>query len=65
MRETSSRPGGGSARACVHCGDTERLLERCVICHSSFCLRCAHRNHGKRFCSRPCAEVFFFGDDDD
>jgi len=52
---------------CVHCGllAGDGMLERCVSCRSHFCQRCAHRWNGKRFCSRACAELFFFGDEDD
>lgn len=65
--ETPDRPTLAHGRAtCGACGasDGASLIERCVSCRSHFCMRCAYRWHGKRFCSRPCAEVFFFGDGD-
>lgn len=59
-------PSRGST-CCVSCDATslERLLERCVVCRNHYCLRCAHRHYGKRFCCRDCAEAFFFGDEED
>jgi hypothetical protein len=52
------------ARACCRCGKTALVvrLEKCAICHKFFCRPCAVRRHGKTFCSRECADFFFFGD---
>lgn len=51
---------------CKKCGDdgSERLIERCVSCRALFCMSCAYRWNGKRFCSRPCAEIFFFSEEE-
>ena len=42
----------------------EVRLDKCVVCHEYFCRPCAVRRYGKHFCSKMCAEVFFFGDED-
>lgn len=53
---------------CTTCGapDETTQLERCVICLRYFCIECAHRGTGRRFCSMNCADTFFhLGDDED
>jgi hypothetical protein len=54
-------------RHCVRCGEPEEsaLLERCVACGKEFCVECAYRATGRRFCSGECARAFFYGDQDD
>lgn len=51
----------------MRCGQTEGdvRLERCSVCHRRFCFRCAVRRAGKGFCSLACAELFFFGEEDE
>lgn len=57
-------PAGEFCVRCERSGELRRL-ERCTICHRTFCLDCEVRGHGnKGFCSQGCAEVFFFGTDD-
>ena len=52
---------------CVSCEKDEQELElyKCPICFKSTCDGCANRAFGRVFCSRRCADLFFFGDDDD
>jgi hypothetical protein len=54
-------------KACRHCGRTLEVVRllRCVVCHEHYCRSCEFRRHGKQFCSRVCANVFFFGDEDE
>jgi hypothetical protein len=51
---------------CARCGKTrdEVRLEKCSVCYSMFCRVCASRRHGKTFCSVHCADIFFFGDEE-
>ena len=52
---------------CVGCAkeDQEVELFKCPICFKSACDSCANRAFGRVFCSKRCADLFFFGDDDD
>jgi hypothetical protein len=52
---------------CVACNisDLERRLGKCPICFKLICESCAHKTMGRDFCSKRCADQFFFGDDDD
>jgi hypothetical protein len=53
--------------ACVVCktDDRERRLCKCPICFKLICETCSHRSMGRDFCSKRCADQFFFGDDDE
>ena len=53
--------------SCVSCGASDAIarLERCRMCRKSYCGDCAVRARGGQFCSRPCAEAFTFGDEDE
>jgi hypothetical protein len=56
---------------CVGCQvndeDPERSvqLNKCPICFKRICDDCAHRSMGRLFCSKRCADQFFFGDDEE
>jgi len=52
---------------CVVCkvDERERRLGKCPICFKLICENCAHRTMGRDFCSKRCADQFFFGDDDE
>lgn len=52
---------------CFRCKqDNPRVnYQKCPICHKVFCEECAYRRSGRDFCSRICAEYFFFGSEDD
>jgi hypothetical protein len=52
---------------CEICGtsEDERRTQKCAICYKRFCESCGHSMSGRQFCSRFCAEYFFFGGDDD
>ena len=52
---------------CVHCGKSldEVQLAKCPSCFKHFCDEHAYLMSGRPFCSRKCAEYFFFGDPDD
>jgi hypothetical protein len=54
-------------RACIGCQVTEETvhLDRCPVCQKGFCLDCAYRATGRRFCSGECARAYFYGDSDD
>jgi hypothetical protein len=45
--------------------DLETSLHKCPICFKWVCEDCAKRDFGRVFCSRRCADGFFFGDDDE
>ena len=55
-------------RVCVTCGagpDT-RLLEACSICQRHFCVDCAFKGYGRKFCSADCGRSYYFtGEIDD
>lgn len=40
-------------------------LQRCKICHKTFCGDCAYSAPSGRFCSRECGDIFFFGIDEE
>jgi hypothetical protein len=52
---------------CVICqkDDKESTLHKCPICFKLVCSDCARREYGRTFCSKLCADQFFFGDDDE
>jgi hypothetical protein len=51
----------------VRCGaaEIERQIVKCPICFKGFCEECGLPMSGRAFCSRFCAEYFFFGGEDD
>jgi hypothetical protein len=55
------------AHVCQVCerDDRELRLVTCPICHARVCLEHSHSLSGKRFCSKACAQLFFFGDTED
>lgn len=52
---------------CNACGKTvdEATLSKCPTCHKYFCGEHEFLMSGRRFCSRGCADYFFFVDPDD
>jgi len=52
---------------CIGCqiSDQENHLNKCPICFKWICDNCGHRTMGRVFCSKKCADQFFFGDEDD
>jgi endogenous inhibitor of DNA gyrase (YacG/DUF329 family) len=52
---------------CVTCQKDEQevTLSKCPICFKSVCQDCGRHAYGRMFCSQRCANLFFFGDDDD
>jgi len=52
---------------CIRCqkSDLELTLHKCPICFKWICADCGENQYGRIFCSRKCADGFFFGDDDD
>ena len=52
---------------CTHCqkSDLETALHKCPICFKWVCDDCGRHEYGRIFCSRLCANQFFFGDDDE
>ena len=55
-------------RKCIHCGITEEettMLEKCPMCFSIFCGDCGYNFGGRYFCSKVCAEYFYFGEGDE
>ena len=52
---------------CVSCSrtDEETSLQKCPICHKHYCEEHRHQMGGRTFCSRYCAEYFFFSDEED
>jgi len=57
----------GPAMVCVTCqkDDQEVTLYKCPICFKLVCTECTKREYGRTFCSKRCADLFFFGDDDE
>ena len=52
---------------CVTCNtsDKDQRLEKCPICFRWTCVTCGVGQYGRIFCTRKCADTFFFGDDDE
>jgi hypothetical protein len=44
--------------------DEERTIRKCVICYKYYCNECQADRNGRTFCSKQCADFFFFGDED-
>ena len=49
---------------CHRCGagPEEERLQKCPTCHQCTCHDHAWRRGGKSFCSKRCAEEFFYGE---
>jgi hypothetical protein len=45
--------------------DDEKRLHKCPICFKYVCEDCALNRGGRLFCSKYCADFFFFGEGDD
>ncbi len=53
---------------CIVCqkeDDQENTLYKCPICFKLVCDNCTVRSYGRTFCTKRCADQFFFGDDDE
>jgi len=53
---------------CKHCGVSEEettMLSKCPMCYAIFCSECAYNFGGRLFCSKVCAEYFYFGEGDE
>ncbi|MBI4161572.1 MAG: hypothetical protein HY509_03905 [Acidobacteria bacterium] len=52
---------------CAHCAakPPKAELQKCSICFKWFCQECAYKRIGRDFCSRTCAEFFFFEDEEE
>jgi hypothetical protein len=48
---------------CAKCGQGPKVFRimKCAACFKPICESCALRKHGNFFCSKGCAEVYFFG----
>jgi hypothetical protein len=59
----SRKPG----MECIACQKNEQdaRLDKCPICFKWVCEDCGNRSFGRVFCSKRCADQFFFGDDDE
>jgi hypothetical protein len=51
---------------CWRCEATEpeRTIRKCVICFKYYCNECQADRNGRTFCSKQCADFFFFGDEE-
>jgi hypothetical protein len=67
LGDGARRRPGVRVLECVGCqtSDQDDRLSKCPICFKWVCERCALRSMGRLFCSRKCADQFFFGDDED
>jgi hypothetical protein len=52
---------------CIECqkDEMETTLGKCPICFKWICNNCGNPSMGRIFCSKRCADQFFFADDDD
>ena len=52
---------------CKECGATEdeTKVRKCPVCHKEFCEDHSFQRSGLWFCTRGCADYFFFADPDD
>ena len=44
--------------------DSQGHVERCAVCHRGYCEEHNFMMSGRKFCSRFCAEYFFFEAED-
>jgi hypothetical protein len=53
-------------KVCYRCEKTESQVDllKCPICFKLYCDDCGHMHGGRKFCSKFCAEYFFFSDPD-
>ncbi|MEJ2369070.1 MAG: hypothetical protein P8Z49_12195 [Acidobacteriota bacterium] len=60
-------PGVEKGEYCEMCGKTGRWLDltKCPMCHRYFCESCRVSMGGKDFCTRHCANEFFWGGEDE
>lgn len=63
-QDEKEKPAPGTS--CQLCGATGRWLQllKCPMCHTYFCDPCAYKYGGKDFCSRHCANEFYWGGED-
>jgi hypothetical protein len=45
--------------------EVEATLHKCPTCFKVICGDCGRRDYGRVFCSKRCADQFFFGDEDE
>ncbi|NOZ13027.1 MAG: hypothetical protein GXO69_05185 [Acidobacteria bacterium] len=53
---------------CKFCGITEEettMLQKCPMCFTIFCPNCGYSFGGRQFCSKSCADYFYFGEGDE
>jgi hypothetical protein len=48
-----------------HQDKAEWQMTQCPLCHEQACDSCKHTQQGRAFCSRHCAESYFFPDDEE
>jgi hypothetical protein len=75
--ESTTKPDGPESRRVLYCArpvmicvtcqkdEQEVTLAKCPICFKWVCQDCGRREYGRVFCSQRCANLFFFGDDDE
>jgi hypothetical protein len=58
---------GSPTMTCLVCekDDQEVSLHKCPICFKLVCSNCSNHAYGRHFCTKRCADQFFFGDDDE
>ncbi|MFN7973269.1 MAG: hypothetical protein U0166_13145 [Acidobacteriota bacterium] len=51
---------------CAVCQEENKLRDvfKCPSCYRRVCDACCYRFGGRPFCSKRCADYFFFGDED-
>ena len=52
---------------CIECqrDEMETTLNKCPSCFKLICVDCGTQAMGRVFCTKRCAEEFFWGDDDE
>ena len=60
---TRRTTGDMNCEACQK-SEVETILHKCPTCFKWICADCGRRDYGRIFCSKRCADEFFFGDDD-
>jgi hypothetical protein len=67
MRRRDEDDGTSAHLACEQCEQTyERVfIQECSYCFKRFCRNCAVRSGSTAFCSKACAEGWFFADADE
>jgi hypothetical protein len=66
LEEEEEQKRGEKGEYCEMCGKKGFWIHlgKCPMCHRYFCDACRYTYGGKEFCTRHCANEFFWGGED-